>query len=372
LTVWFFRFHEEAIGRTSPFRRKAARLKAVFVAVPWQAGKRILNEKVTAAHLKGWTPIAFCNGPKGTEVQWIDLGDADFSEPFFFETVERRLGQPCAPVATSDLQALGELPALSPCLRPSFFLYHASRCGSTLLANVLKVPERHLVLSEPNPLNQLLSSPLRRGAPQLWQQLFQATVICLGQPRRGAQARYITKFSSHAILRATAISAAFPDVPWLFLYRHPLEILVSALQSPPGWLRLFERPEKAAELIEMDPRELASLSLEAYAIEVLHRFLCRAQDALAAPGSLGKAISYEHVAPDNLEALFALAGHRPKPKELSEAQALFKRHSKNHGQEAFKDDSAAKQAAASAKLKRLFEKSLEEPYHALEKHRIDL
>ncbi|MDX1401891.1 MAG: hypothetical protein R3245_08215, partial [Kiloniellales bacterium] len=161
----------------------------------------------------GWTPIAFRGGPKGTEVEWVNLGEADFSEPFFFETIEKHLVESEGKIAISPPEVLGLLPHISPCLAPTAFIFHASRCGSTLLANLLKVPDANMVLSEPRPLNQLLGSSLRRSAPEIWLQLFQATIVCLGQPRRQEQRHYFTKFSSHAVFRFPDIAKAFPKVP---------------------------------------------------------------------------------------------------------------------------------------------------------------
>jgi hypothetical protein len=267
-----------------------------------------------AASLSNWTPIGFKSGPTGTLVQWINLGNADFVEPFFIETINNHLAQSGktakSEIITTGPEVLCQLPQLATCLEPSGFIFHASRCGSTLLANALKAPADHLVLSEPRPLNQLLGSPLRHQAPEIWHQLFMATVAALGQPRRPGQQHYFVKYSSHAIQQLPAIRDAFPQVPWLFLYRHPLEILVSALRKPTGWLRIYDQAAIAQSLLGFTPEEFATLTRESFAVEVLRRFFVNARQALNQSESKSLCLSYEQLRPETLPAIFSALGHQ--------------------------------------------------------------
>jgi hypothetical protein len=335
-----------------------------------------VTSAVEAASLSNWTPIGFKPGPEGTLVEWINLGDADFVEPFFFETINKHLAQPGktaeSEILTTGPEVLCQLPQRATCLEPSGFIFHASRCGSTLLANALKAPADHLVLSEPRPLNQLLSSPLRHQAPEIWRQLFMATVAALGQPRRPGQQHYFVKYSSHAIQQFPAIRGAFPQVPWLFLYRHPLEILVSALSKPTGWLRLYDQPAVAQPFLGFSPEEFAKLTRESFAAEVLRRFFVNARQALDQSKGKSLCLSYEQLRPETLPAILSALGHQIDGESLRLASNLFAHHSKDGGKATYQEDSAEKQAAAGPALRALFHDRLEEPYQALELLRLSL
>jgi hypothetical protein len=54
----------------------------------------------------------------------------------------------------------------------------------------------------------------------------------LGQPRTGIEEHYIVKLDAWHIHNLPLIRAAFPDTPWMFVYRDPLEVLVSQLRCP--------------------------------------------------------------------------------------------------------------------------------------------
>jgi len=57
-------------------------------------------------------------------------------------------------------------------------------------------------------------------------------VGALGQPRDCSQRRLFVKFDAWSILDLPLIRRAFPEVPWLFLYRDPVEVLVSHSRRP--------------------------------------------------------------------------------------------------------------------------------------------
>lgn len=123
--------------------------------------------------------------------------------------------------------------AASPGLMPSVFIFHASRCGSTLLAQMLARLASHIVLSEPPPLDQLLRahyvSPLVGAAQRA---AIDAMLAALGQRRDGRVFRLAVKLDAWNIHELPLLHRCFPDKPWLFLYRDPLEIAASHLQQP--------------------------------------------------------------------------------------------------------------------------------------------
>jgi len=277
------------------------------------------------ADLAGWVPFDLSDQAGETVVQWIHLGDLDFVDPFFRDTVNRRRKSADARIIRTGLQPLSELPALAPHLRPNGFVFHASRAGSTLFSNALKAMDDNLVLVEPNPLNQMLGSPARGKHPAMWDQLFRGLTACLGQPRRDTQTRYFIKFSSHNVLQIDDILRCFPDVPWVFLYRNPAEIIASALKDAPGWLAHFEAPEKAEATFAIQASEVRRMDRTEYCAAVLERFLGA---ALAAGEHGGRFVNYRDLEPETIANLLRTFGLEPSRTEELRMRDLFNYDSK--------------------------------------------
>jgi hypothetical protein len=120
------------------------------------------------------------------------------------------------------------------CISPSGFIFHAGRCGSTLLAKVLARSQEHMVFGEGGPHNQIwdVISGDRHSAPVLFRNLLLQT----GRRRLPSYRAHIVKFTSFNVLQFEVIRAAFPEVPALFLFRKPAQILASYRRGNPGWM----------------------------------------------------------------------------------------------------------------------------------------
>ena len=282
--------------------------------------------------LAGWTPFFLEQKPDEPQVHWLEVGQAGFPEPFFERTIRRRLAAPECRVAMTRIRALELLPLVAPCLAPSGFIFHSSRAGSTLLANALKALPVHLVISEPGPVNQLLSWPDHRREPALWRHRFQGLLACLGQPVAAGQRHYFVKFASHNLLEISWILEAFPAVPWVFLYREPRAVLASALARPPRWMRLRDRPETAARELGLAPEEIAGLSQADYGALVLARFYRR---ALAAAERGGLLVNYTQLTPAHLAPLCRHFGFTPDGGQLAAMADAFAYDAKAASPQAF-------------------------------------
>lgn len=322
-----------------------------------------------AAELIGWTPFELAAQPYMQGVKWADLGDARFDEPFFGRTIARHLAAPDTRVTVTGLDTLQELAAVAPHLAPSGFIFHMSRVGSTLLANALKADARNLVIAEPTPINQLLRSPFRHAAAAQWRGWLVALVAALGQPRHAAQTRYFVKFTSHNILRIDLIREAFPEVPWLFLYRDPVEVMVSNLARPPGWHQLYDDPQAAQNVFGIAPEQLRGMSREQFYAEVLRSF-CEAALTAASAGAL---VNYTQVTPDSIGAIAAHFGLAAGDQDLESMRAVFQRDAKGRdGGRGFRADAGAKQRDAAAAIVELSQEFLAEPYRKMEQLRLAL
>jgi hypothetical protein len=190
------------------------------------------------------TPIGIVDRDGEPWVEWADLTGIVPDEPFFDQTVQRCLADP-ARAASRRCTPLAALPMDSPRgtadeLRPTGFVFHTSRCGSTLVARMLRATGSTLVLSEPAPLADVLSRYQDRLADRT--ERVRAMIMALGHARAPGHRHYVVKFDAWAVFDLALIRDAFPLVPWVFLYREPADVLASQLRRPgshvvPGFLR---------------------------------------------------------------------------------------------------------------------------------------
>ncbi len=219
--------------------------------------------------LAGWTPARVRVEAGAPEVEWVYTGGERFTDPFFEQTIERVLRDPFSLLfrQRTPIETLSDA-ALIPGLEPRGFVFHVSRCGSTLVAQMLASCRRFLVLSEPSPVDAVLRAPVVRSTRVAW---LRRLLSVLGRPPEREGALFV-KFDSWSVLHLDLVAEAFPATPWIFLYRDPLEVLVSLLRHSgvhgvPGAL--------PPELFGLAPAELPDLSREEYVARVLER-ICEA------------------------------------------------------------------------------------------------
>ena len=175
-----------------------------------------------ALDLDGWTPIRV-HWRDEPVVEWCWMEGMTFSEPSFVGTVERAFRTPFRLLFRREtpIDALGEL---EPGLEPSGFVFHVSRCGSTLVSQMLASLPQHLVVSEPPPIDHVLRARVPETDKLRW---LRWMVSALGRPRRGGERAYVLKLDAWSACSLGTVRRAFPDVPWVFLFREPEQVLAS-------------------------------------------------------------------------------------------------------------------------------------------------
>lgn len=321
------------------------------------------------ADLVGWTPFQIVPQPDKILVNWIHLQGATFAEPFFGQTIEKRLKDPARQVITTPIAALNEVAGLVESRPPEAFIFHCARAGSTLLANACRALPGNIVLVEPPPINQVMTAPHRYQAGGPWSGWLRDLLTCLGQPLRPEDRRSVVKFNSLTALEGTRIAQVFPEVPCLFLYRHPLEVIVSALKAPPIWLKLQKDPANAALRLELPPGSLNDVTPEEFAGQALKRIF---EAALAQ--EQWHFLNYEDLTAENLPTIAAALKLPLDPGTDSGTghamQAVFQQDAKSVDPTTFRADTAQKRAAASPAVKEATAKHLEDAFQALESRRL--
>jgi hypothetical protein len=238
-----------------------------------------------------WTPAQIRWTQSGPLVDWCHLGDLRFTDPFYEQTIDRAMAHPFNLLfrRATPLAAMTEPTAFE--LRPAGLIFHMSRCGSTLVSRMLAAVPENVVLSEPGPLDQILRA--RERLPGLTDAqlvaLLRGMTAALGRRRHAEERDLLIKLEGWHVLQFPLIRRAFPDVPWIFLYRDPLEVMASLeLERPrqmmPGGLD--------AGLLGLDPASALALTPSDYGARVLERIL---EAALAHAAEGGRLIEYRQL-----------------------------------------------------------------------------
>jgi hypothetical protein len=259
----------------------------------------------------------------------------------------------------SPLAAMTE-PA-APELRPAGLIFHMSRCGSTLVSRMLAALPENVVLSEPGPLDQILRA--RARLPGLTEAqlvaLLRGMTAALARRRHPEERDLFIKLEGWHMLQFPLIRRAFPDVPWIFLYRDPLEVMASIeLERPrqmlPGGID--------AALLGLDAASALALAPGEYGARVLERVL---EAALVHAADGGRLIEYrqlpEAVVSDVLRH-FGLRCGADAPARMREVARFDAKRSATP----YADDSEQKRRGADAETRDLSARLLAPLYAQLE------
>jgi len=285
---------------------------------------------------KGWVPIRFTQQAGEVFVDWCWLGDERFTDPFFDNTIEMAQRLPFNRLFThrAPIADLGAWYAASQGMAPAGFIFHMSRCGSTLVSRMLASLPENLVISEAGPID-LVARAAWIPEPERAEWL-RWMVSALGQKRSGLETRYFIKFDSVTVLALTFIRRVFPSVPWIFLSRNPTEVLVSHLREPaaamsPGIITDMELIDKPlSEIVSMSPVdyaaraigricECASLGLNEGGIDATGMSVNYAQLPEAVWGDIARHFGVSFTS-DEIEQMRGIASyHAKRPRQRFEA-----------------------------------------------------
>jgi gluconate kinase len=317
--------------------------------------------------LDGWVPIRFYWRDEHPMVDWCYFGDKSFTEPFFAETVTDCLRLPFNLVFRhqTSIDTLRLRHETKPGLQPTGFIFHMSRCGSTLLSQLLAQLPSTIVISEAGPIDSILRSHLpengtandRRVGWLRW------LISALGQQRLANERYFFIKFDSWNILYFSLIRQAFPNVPWIFLYRDPVEVLVSQLAHRGA--HMIPHVIKP-ELFGMGIQTATSLLPDDYCAKVLAT-IC--QSALKHNQDGGRLINYTQLPDIVWTSILDFFGASVSESELQSMQAAAQFDAKNP-KWVFSDDRTRKKEQATESVMAAAERWLYPVYEELEATRL--
>jgi hypothetical protein len=276
-----------------------------------------------------WLPVRAALHPTGLFIASREIAPDELQDAFMQETVSRvaaaeRIVQ--VERAGVGVAAAGEAPA--------GLVFHVARCGSTLVTQMLKQHGNLVVYAEPLPFNELLLPP------HAWpRQELVAAIRSLGAAfARHSGRPFVLKFTSWNTLFCDIVAEAFPSSPWILCIRDPVEVGVSLVDRPPGWLGLVDAGRLAAS-----PEE-----------KVAHVFAAFCESAVRLDAGRGRLVRYESLPGavwDVVAPHFSLAIDAAGRQRMADS-ARIQSKSPLGKRVAFVADAAAKQAVASASLRR--------------------
>ncbi len=299
------------------------------------------------------TPTAIKQTKSGPVVEWRDLGNFDLDQPFFNGTVQlahRLSNEPMHPFRAAKpmrtgLDGLAEAAAEQDGLPLAGLIFHMTHCGSTLINRALGSLPQVLALGEPEPVSDLVmlaGAMSERASISSLQDL----VGVIGRARRPTQRFLLIKSWSPLSCHIPLFRAAFPSVPWVFVHRDPVEVLVSLLESGGGLPALQNDPLRAVRLLGFDGDHLTDMAPLEFAARVLGK-IC--DGAASAKDDACLAVDYRQLPDAILHQIPLHFGIELDAEMQTRVANATKQDAKVPNRE-FRSDSAAKRERASREV----------------------
>ncbi len=211
------------------------------------------------------------------EVFWVDIGLSKFDKPFFDHVIDNHISilEAGYNTLTTSTETLLNSALLLPAVTPSGFVFHVSRCGSTLLSNALQQIKGATVISEAGILNTLFQSYLLSNSlvdsqfsKDKVKQFIQSVVTLLGHSQSESNRLFI-KFSSWNILFLPLIQEIWPDVPIAFAFRDPFQVVESLIRAKPGWSNFFQNPGLVSAMLRINKKEVVTWAYIDFIVNIL-------------------------------------------------------------------------------------------------------
>lgn len=342
----------------------------------WGYGDAVTLEQETLDRRTTQIPIAIERMLGDRVVVCMAASAADFIEPFFVDSLASRFGIEVAaedgrslvrPLRLENMKntAVTRIPlndflsrfTAAPSRSPNL-IFHTSRCGSTLVTQMLVATGRFTVFSEPTVINQVLDpTGLVRDSERTAVLRAMITALCSAV---GVGLVPAIKLRSWNALFPQIVSDAVPKARWVFLHRHGSEVLASVAAKPPGWLRartICAAPFASA--LGMAPQQIVALENDEYACRVIGA-ICRS--VLQLPLAQGCVLDYERIGPE-IAKIARHFGVDLSPPEHERCLIRMKQSAKNPASR-FVPDGNAKRGSLDAVQQALVDELIE-PWRAM-------
>jgi hypothetical protein len=311
-------------------------------------------------------PVGFSDREDGLHMHWIIADRTEFRDPVFGMTCHRLVEQVLkgSILTESEGEEFQKLAHKHPEFSPSGIIYHVSRCGSTLLANMLSSVDQHFVLSEPTVPLIVLARHLENmsGGDASATDEVRASFAAFYQPQSEDIHHYFFKLFSGNIFQIPVIRNAFPGVREIFLYRDPVEVIVSNVRGPiQNWLWT----DAIIGLPRLEAMELSIVELAARAIGRKMAAMRRYYDERTT-----LLMNYSEIGPSTPVTLLSCFGLPMSEGSLERMMAKLAIYAKDPEQKKkYQDDRSLKKSLATDALREVAMRFAYPDYYELEKLR---
>lgn len=264
-----------------------------------------MTDSVIGEALKNWIPYRLDKHEDNPKCRWLFLGNETITEPFFADTIAKckKLSQNSQlRRSISNTSVLQEWSVHNETLPPAAIIFHISRCGSTLVSQLLGLNPENIVLSEVPFFDELLRLGYREKK-DISSEL-KAAISFYSNRRNETQKRVYIKTDSWHIHFYQMFRELYPDTPFVFLYRNPAEVLRSqqktrGMHAVPGVVE--------PEIFGFDIESMLQLSLDEYLAHVLEGYFQKMID-IVKTDSKTTAIEYRRDAVKMMQQIAAFTG----------------------------------------------------------------
>ncbi|MDF2381294.1 hypothetical protein JMG10_07445 [Nostoc ellipsosporum NOK] len=193
----------------------------------------MMNQQDRAA-LLDWIPYRLLQEEGQAMCRWLYVGEKQFTEPFFDSTIGMcQMAEQNSKLkrTLSDPETLKQWKQYADPVAPGALIFHVSRCGSTLVSQLLAASEENIVLSEVPFFDEVLMGRAGVDMPLPDVELLSAAIAFHTHKRHAAQQRFFIKVDSWHMFYYNEYRSLFPSLPLILLYREPAAVIRSQLKQ---------------------------------------------------------------------------------------------------------------------------------------------
>ncbi|BAU54947.1 sulfotransferase [Mucilaginibacter gotjawali] len=239
--------------------------------------------------LEWWIPYKLIGQENQLLCYWLNTYGQAFTEPFFEETIlkcrvkdRKQIAHP----AVSDPEMMMEWAKNLKYIQPSAVIFHISRCGSTLVSQMLATSDENIVLAEVPVFDDILRLSFKEPAVDD-ATIGNLLIAALKFHERGAytgslnekqEKRVFIKTDSWHLFYYKQLRQLFPSVPFILMYRTPDEVFRSHRKQP-GMQSVKGLIEP--EIFGINALNMEDMSPDIYLASVLENYLSRYNEIVA-------------------------------------------------------------------------------------------
>jgi hypothetical protein len=283
--------------------------------------------------LQNWIPYKLLSGDDGETLlcQWLYTGDIAFTHPFFDETITACRALPQNGQGKKNVSSMEVLPNWADAVQgvqPSAIIFHISRCGSTLLSQLLSLHNQCTVLSEVPFLDALLRYGFNNYKGATIQPVLQAAIGLYSASGQPGGSHLFIKADSWHLFFYRQLRQLYPTIPFVLLYREPFAVLRSqqkkrGMHAVPGLIE--------PALFGLDKEKVVYQPFDEYMADVLERYMQTMLNITATDTNILLA-NYAQGALPIVQKIAAMTQLSITPAQLIQMQQRTTYHAKEPGQ----------------------------------------